>query len=129
MFYRQSAKYGAALGAALLSGAARGDVPSPYAAQMGYALHLVEGARYGEACDAAQALVDTAPNAAPSYEVRGTLALYVGNIARARDDFRVAASLASPNRRWNMGWGCAPCLAGTGTRLRCILRLRAAVRG
>lgn len=105
MFYRQSAKYGAALGAALLSGAARGDVPSPYAAQVGYALHLVEGVRYGEACDAAQALVDTAPNAAPSYEVRGTLALYVGNIARARDDFRVAASQAvsEPSVEYGLG--------------------------
>ena len=92
----------AGLGAALmlLSGAAHGDAPmtppTAYGARAGYAVHLLEGARYGEATDAAEALVDSSSEAAPSYEVRGTMALYVGNIARAQDDFRVA-SLFTPS--------------------------------
>ena len=100
----------AGLGAALmlLAGAARGDAPTAqarYAAQTGYAMHLLEGARYGEATDAAEALVDAPSAAAPSYEVRGTMALYVGNIARAQDDFRVAASLtpSEPTVQYGLG--------------------------
>ena len=98
------------LGAALtlLAGAAHSDVATPqtpYAAQTGSALHLLEGARYGEATDAAEALVDTVSGAAPSFEVRGTMALYVGNVARAQDDFRVAASLtpSEPTTQYGLG--------------------------
>jgi peptidoglycan/xylan/chitin deacetylase (PgdA/CDA1 family) len=61
---------------------------------MAWVLHLMQQARYGEAINAAQDLVTMEPNAAPAYEVRGTLALYVGDLDRARGDFGVAAARA-----------------------------------
>ena len=98
LFYDQSVRYAvAALGAAalaLISTTVRGDSPTTYTDQAGYTLHLIEGARYGEATDWAQALVDAAPTTAASYEERGTAALYVGNVGRARADFQVAATQA-----------------------------------
>ncbi len=82
--------------AALSMGGAGADAPvAPTPGQqMAWALHLLQQARYGEAIGAAQDLVTREPNAAASYEVRGTLALYVGSLARARSDFQVAATRA-----------------------------------
>ena len=54
---------------------------------MGYALHLLEAGRYGEAEDAAQNLVQSYPEAALPYEIRGTTALYVGRVKQAGADF------------------------------------------
>ena len=63
------------------------DLRAAYEAQAGYALHLLESGRYGEAEDAAQSLVTAYPDAALPYEVRGTAALYVGSLKFARKDF------------------------------------------
>ncbi|MBV9848613.1 MAG: polysaccharide deacetylase family protein [Armatimonadetes bacterium] len=105
--WRRGAGWGAAA-LALLAGAVRGDAAQPYAAQTGYALHLIEGTRYAEAADAAQGLVNDAPNAAPSYQVRGTLALYVGDVARAQRDFQIAATHAPSEPATEYGLGlCA----------------------
>ena len=100
----------AGLGAALtlLGGIAHGDDLPPsatYGARTGYAIHLIEGARYGEATDAAEGLVDAAPGATTSYEVRGTMALYIGDTARAQDDFQVAAGYAptEPDVQYGLG--------------------------
>lgn len=77
---------------AALPTVARADSPSlTYPQQAGWTLHLLEGARYGEAVDAAQTLVNRDANAAPSYQIRGTVALLVGSLARAQADFRIAA--------------------------------------
>lgn len=67
------------------------DVKATYESQVGYALHLLEAGRYGEAADAAQSLITAYPDAALPYELRGTTALYVGSLARAQADFTVAA--------------------------------------
>ena len=62
-----------------------------YEAQAGYAMHLLESGRYGEAADAAQNLVTAFPDLALPYALRGTTALYVGSVGRAGTDFRRAA--------------------------------------
>jgi len=63
------------------------DLRAAYESQAGYALHLLESGRYGEAEDAAQNLVTAYPDAALPYEIRGTAALYVGSLKFARKDF------------------------------------------
>lgn len=88
--------------AGLLGQAARAeDVRATYAAQAGYALHLMEAGRYGEAADAAQALVSARPDAALPYALRGACALYVGSADRARADFdRAAGASGDPVLRY-----------------------------
>ena len=77
-------------------GQAQGQEPSPTPAeQAATALHLLEGGRYSEAIPAAQTLVEIAPNDAASYQIRGTVALYVGSPAAAQADFGVAAKLTN----------------------------------
>ena len=68
------------------------DLRAAYETQAGYALHLLEAGRYGEAEDAAQALVTAYPDATLPYALRGTAALYVGSIGFARKDFNRIAS-------------------------------------
>lgn len=81
--------------AALSLTAARAEERGPtFAAQAAWTLHLLEQARYAEATDAAQAMVNQDPNAAPSYQARGALALLIGNAARAKRDFDMAATHA-----------------------------------
>ena len=81
--------------ACLLGTAARAeDMQATYDKQIGYALHLLEAGRYGEASDAAQALVTAQPDAALPYALRGTAALYVGSMGRAQADFDHAAGLS-----------------------------------
>ncbi len=63
------------------------DLRAAYESQAGYALHLLESGRYGEAEDAAQNLVTAYPDASLPYAIRGTTALYVGSIGFARKDF------------------------------------------
>ncbi len=78
----------------LLGTAARADdVRATYDKQIGFALHLLEAGRYGEATDAAQALVTAQPDAALPYALRGTAALYVGSMGRAQADFDHAAGI------------------------------------
>lgn len=73
----------------------RAETPAQsYEAQATQTLHLLEGARYGEAIDAAQALMTQDPNAAPSYQLRGMAALYVGDLRRAQADWDEAAKRA-----------------------------------
>jgi len=80
--------------ACLLGTAARADdVQATYDKQIGFALHLLEAGRYGEATDAAQALVTAQPDAALPYALRGTCALYVGSMGRAQADFDRAAGI------------------------------------
>lgn len=80
--------------ACLLGTAARADdVRATYDKQIGFALHLLEAGRYGEATDAAQALVTAQPDAALPYALRGTCALYVGSMGRAQADFDRAAGI------------------------------------
>ncbi len=67
------------------------DLRAAYESQVGYALHLLEAGRYGEAEDAAQNLVTAYPDAALPYALRGTAALYVGSLKFARKDFSRAA--------------------------------------
>jgi len=77
-------------------------------AQAAWTLHLLEQARYGAAIPAAQSLVALAPNDALSYQVRGTLELYVGSTAHALDDFRTAATLSAHLPATDYGLGvCA----------------------
>ncbi len=84
--------------ACVARGAARADDPPIMpASQADTALHLLEGARYGEAIPATQALVDLAPNDAFSYQLRGTEELYLGGVSAARQDFAAAARLAAGN--------------------------------
>jgi peptidoglycan/xylan/chitin deacetylase (PgdA/CDA1 family)/tetratricopeptide (TPR) repeat protein len=71
---------------------AQGQTVTP-ADQAATALHLLEGARYGEAIPAAQALVSMAPNDALSYQIRGTVELYVGGVDAAQEDFDTAQGL------------------------------------
>ena len=71
------------------------DLRAAYESQVGYALHLLEAGRYGEAEDAAQNLVAAYPDAPLPYEVRGTAALYVGSLKFARKDFDRAAQYSS----------------------------------
>ena len=81
--------------ACLLGTAARADdVRATYDTQIGFALHLLEAGRYGEATDAAQALVTAQPDAALPYALRGTCALYVGSMGRAQADFDHAAGIS-----------------------------------
>ncbi len=63
------------------------DLRAVYESQAGYALHLLESGRYGEAEDAAQSLVTAYPDASLPYAIRGTAALYVGSLGFARKDF------------------------------------------
>ena len=70
------------------------DLRATYESQVGYALHLLEAARYGEAEDAAQNLVASYPNAALPYTLRGTAALYVGSVGFARKDFSRAETIS-----------------------------------
>ena len=63
------------------------DLRAAYESQAGYALHLLEAGRYGEAEDAAQNLVTAYPDLSLPYAIRGTAALYVGSIGFARKDF------------------------------------------
>ncbi|MDQ2798088.1 MAG: hypothetical protein M3Y13_00410, partial [Armatimonadota bacterium] len=65
-----------------------------YEAQATQTLHFMEGARYGDAIDAAQALMTQDPNAAPSYQLRGLAALYVGDLRRAQADWDEAEKRA-----------------------------------
>ena len=71
--------------------AADATPPVPYDRQVDWALNLLEKQRYPEAADAAQALMAADPNNALSLEIRGTLELQVGSIARASADFHTAA--------------------------------------
>lgn len=83
---------------------ARGDERAATPAQQAAtALHLLEGARYGEAIPAAQALVDLAPNDAVSYQIRGAVGLYVGHLQAARADFQAAAVLSKDNAATQYG--------------------------
>ena len=83
------------LGSALPASAE--DLRADYETQVGYALHLLEAGRYGEAEDAAQALVMAYPDASLPYAVRGTAALYVGSVGFARKDFnRIALENPDP---------------------------------
>ena len=63
------------------------DLRAAYESQAGYALHLLETGRYGEAEDAAQNLVIAYPDSALPYAIRGTAALYVGSVGFGRKDF------------------------------------------
>jgi peptidoglycan/xylan/chitin deacetylase (PgdA/CDA1 family)/Tfp pilus assembly protein PilF len=76
------------------SAASADDLRAVYESQVGYALHLLEAGRYGEAEDAAQNLVTAYPDAALPYEVRGTAALYVGSLKFARKDFDRASQIS-----------------------------------
>ncbi len=82
---------GMAAGVAALLGAASAaqaeELRAAYEAQAGYALHLLEAGRYGDAEDAAQSLVTAYPNAAFPYALRGAAALSVGSVKFARKDF------------------------------------------
>lgn len=69
------------------------DIKASYETKAAYALHLLEAARYGEAADAAQALIAAYPDAALPLELRGTTALYVGSVGRASKDFEAASHL------------------------------------
>ena len=81
----------------LAASASADDLRADYEAQVGYALHLLESGRYGEAEDAAQALVAAYPDASLPYALRGTTALYVGSVDFARKDFnRVALENPDP---------------------------------
>ena len=95
MPFRGRTKFGGIVGVALAclsAAAARAeDVKATYESQVGYTLHLLEAGRYGEAADVAQNLITAYPDAALPYELRGTTALYVGNVARAQADFSQAA--------------------------------------
>ena len=71
------------------------DLRAAYESQAGYALHLLEAGRYGEAEDAAQNLVTAYPNASLPYVLRGTAALYVGSLRFARKDFDRASETGS----------------------------------
>ena len=82
---------GAALACLSATAARAEDVKATYESQVGYALHLLEAGRYGEAADAAQSLVNAYPDAPLPYELRGTTALSVGSVARAQADFTQAA--------------------------------------
>ena len=97
MLFHKAATLGGifiALAAGVSGSPARADdgVKATYESQVGYALHLLEAGRYGEAADAAQNLVTAYPDAALPYELRGATALYVGNSGRAQADFARAAS-------------------------------------
>ncbi len=82
---------------ALAVPASADDLRAAYESQVGYALHLLEAGRYGEAEDAAQTLVAAYPDAPLPYAVRGTAALYVGSIGFARKDFnRIAYESPDP---------------------------------
>ena len=85
----------AALACLLGTAAKAEDVRAAYDKQIGYALHLLEAGRYGEASDAAQALVTAQPDAALPYVLRGTAALYVGSMGRAQADFDHAANISN----------------------------------
>ncbi len=85
-----------ALGA-MAAGARADDGAASPEAQADVALHLLEGARYGEAIPAAQALVGLAPSDALSYQVRGAVGLYVGDLRAAKKDFAQAAALNPDN--------------------------------
>ncbi len=78
----------AALCFGLTGGASAEDLRAAYESQAGYALHLLEAGRYGEAEDAAQNLVTAYPDATLPYAIRGTAALYVGSVGFGRKDFR-----------------------------------------
>lgn len=88
----------AALAALCLAVPASADnLRADYEAQVGYTLHLLEAGRYGEAEDAAQALVTAYPDVSLPYAVRGTAALYVGSVGFARKDFnRIALENPDP---------------------------------
>jgi len=73
------------------------DLRAAYESQAGYALHLLEAGRCGEAEDAAQNLITAYPDAALPYEVRGTAALYVGSLGFARKDFDRAEQNSQSN--------------------------------
>ena len=108
MFFRerviQRSLIGVVLACLLGQSAARaGDVTAAYESQVGYALHLLEAGRYGEAEDAAQNLIIAYPNAAMPYELRGTTALYVGSLSRAQEDFAQASAISQdPTPRYGL---------------------------
>ena len=82
---------------ALTVPASADSLRADYEAQVGYTLHLLEAGRYGEAEDAAQALVTAYSDASLPYAVRGTAALYVGSVGFARKDFnRIALENPDP---------------------------------
>lgn len=72
---------------------AQPPAPTP-AEQAATTLHLLEGGRFSEAIPAAQTLVELAPNDAVSYQIRGTIGLYIGSPGAAQADFANAAKLA-----------------------------------
>ena len=87
----------AALWVGLTAPASADDLRAAYEAQAGYALHLLEAGRYGEAEDAAQNLVTAYPDASLPYALRGTAALYVGSVGFARKDFgRISSDNPDP---------------------------------
>ncbi|MGO8670058.1 MAG: polysaccharide deacetylase family protein [Capsulimonadaceae bacterium] len=55
------------------------------------ALDAIERGRYGDAADATSALCASAPESPIARQIRGTLALRIGDIKLAADDFRDAA--------------------------------------
>jgi len=122
MLFHKAATLGGifiALAAGVSGSPARADdgVKATYESQVGYALHLLEAGRYGEAADAAQNLVMAYPDAALPYELRGATALYVGNSGRAQADFARAAS-ADPAPAALYGLALAALLGGKTAAVR-----------
>ncbi len=116
MMFRKAATVGGiflSLAVSIHESPARAEdgVKTAYESQVGYALHLLEAGRYGEAADAAQNLVTAYPDAALPYELRGATALYVGGAGRAQVDFARAAS-ADPQPSALYGLALAALLGG-----------------
>ena len=79
------------------------ELKTAYPAQAGWALHLLETGRLGEAEDTAQSLIAAYPEAALPYELRGVTALYVGSTRTAQKDFARAAALSpDPAARYGL---------------------------
>lgn len=64
--------------------------------QGSWTLHVLEGRRYSEAVQAANQLAQVAPSDAGAEEVRGAVALHVGDIGQAARDFHLAREHAGP---------------------------------
>lgn len=92
---------------AFIAPASADDLRADYESSAGYALHLLESGRYGEAEDAAQALVTAYPDASLPYAIRGTAALYVGSTGFARKDFnRIALENPDPATLYGVALCC-----------------------
>jgi peptidoglycan/xylan/chitin deacetylase (PgdA/CDA1 family)/Flp pilus assembly protein TadD len=70
-----------------------------------YTIHLIEDARYGEASDATQQIIDSHPDLPFGYELRGLQDLFFDNIKQASADFHVALGVDPENPNCEYGLG------------------------